>query len=65
MILYDVIHDEEESDDALCLFSCQSRASQEMIALICELSEYVYTCVPCRIYFQYIHLESKTDGVHD
>jgi len=45
-----VIYDDDEYDDGLCVcirvvHFCGS------LALICELLEYVYTCVTCRIYF--------------
>jgi len=45
-----VIYDDDEYVDDLCACIRVVHFS-ESLALICELFEYVYTCVTCRIYF--------------
>ena len=44
-----VIYDDDEYDDDLCVCIRVVHFSGSL-ALICELFEYVYTCVTCRIY---------------
>jgi hypothetical protein len=46
-VIYD---DDDEYVDDLCACIRVVHFS-ESLALICELFEYVYTCVTCRIYF--------------
>jgi hypothetical protein len=47
--IWRVIYDDEKYDDDLCVCIRVVHFSGSL-ALICELSEYVYTCVTCRIY---------------
>jgi len=45
-----VIYDDDEYHDILCACIRVVHFSGSL-SLICELFEYVYTCVTCRIYF--------------
>jgi len=50
MMMTRVIYNDDEYDDDLCACINVVHFSGSL-ALICELFEYVYTCVTCRIYF--------------